>query len=225
MTGKMTGRKGKKIDDRGVAMMVCITIIAILMIFCFSLLAVSYNLYSSQNNSMQADKNAEAAKSLSMAIREELTADSEDSLLCKYLRYNIITGFDTAKNPDKVMPSWPDYKPGSANHEAADAKRYFKLNKSDSVSINGFPSNTEVCMWWTAPESEEEKAHLFVEVECRSGSQSYVVCSEYELWQVGGKNNAIVSTYPTTSTQGAINPAKNSIDRRYKWRWKFIGCE
>ena len=208
-----------KTDDRGVAMMVCITIIAILMIFCFSLLAVSYSLYSSQNNTMQEERNAEAAKSLSMAIREELTADSEDSLLVKYLRYNIVTGADAEKNEEE---SWPHYEPGVTGHDEESAKRYFKLQKSDAVSINGVPSSTEICMWWTAPETEinpDEDAHLFVEVECRSGSQSYVVCSEYKLMEFDDE----VCSYAANSEQVSINPAHRFIDRNFIWRWEFVG--
>ncbi len=213
--------KALKNDNRGVAMMVCITIIAILMIFCFSLLSVSYSLYSSQNNSMQADKNAEAAKSLSVALRDELTGVSEDSFLCKYLRYNIVSGNDAVKNVNGE--TWPHYDPDAAGHDEACAKRYFTLHKSDAVSINGFPGSTEVCMWWTVPATSvnsSKKTHLFVEVECRSGSQSYVVCSEYELMEFKQ-----TSTYPDVSMQGGINPAKNYIDRDYVWRWKFIGSE
>lgn len=217
-----------KKDNRGVAMMVCIVIIAILMIFCFSLLAVSYNFYSSQNNSMQEDKNAEAARSLDMAIREELTADSEDSFLCKYLRYNIVSGNDAYYCTKGE--TWPHYDPEAEveqdglPHDMKAAKRYFKLEKSDSVSLNGFPAETSVCMWWTQPGTcvnDSESTHLFVEVECRSGSQSYVIRSEYELLELK-KTSSYVSS---TSTQPDINPAGNTIDRHYRWRWKYVGSE
>ncbi len=225
-----------KKDNRGVAMMVCITIIAILMIFCFSLLAVSYNLYSSQNNAMQADKNAEAAKSLSMAIREELTAEKEDSesYLCKYLRYNIVAGHDVSANAVNggTEDTWPYYDPEAqeeSGHDKKAARRYFKLHKSDSASINGFPSNTELCIWWTqkAPEDEyeAEKIHLFVEVECRSGSQSYVICSEYELLEYELKDGK-KSVFPAVSGQTkGVNHAGNRINTNYVWKWKYIGCE
>ena len=207
-----------KLNNRGVAMMVCITIIAILMVFCFSLLAVSYSLYTSENNSMQEEKNAEAAKSLDMALREEITADSEDSFLCKYLRYNIVAGYDEALNTKGE--TWPHYSPEESGHDASSAKRYFRLDKTDGVSINGLPSETSVCMWWTRNETggSGEEIHLFVEVTCRSGSQSYVVTSEYELLQRKGN-----STYAPMSDQIEVNPAKNWINRLYRWRWKYLG--
>ena len=209
-----------KLNDRGVAMMVCITIIAILMVFCFSLLAVSYSLYTSQNNSMQEEKNAEAAKSLDMALREELSADSEDSFLCKYLRYNIVAGYDEPLNIKGE--TWPHYDPGADGHDASYAKRYFKLQQSDGVSINGLPSETSVGMWWTKKTPENggsEEIHLFVEVTCRSGSQSYVITSEYELLQRRGNP----SSYAPMSDQLEVNPAQNYINRIYRWRWKYLG--
>ncbi len=219
----------KKSDNRGVAMMVCITIIAVLMIFCFSLLAVTYSLYSSQNNRMQADKNAEAAKSLSMALREELTEGSASSNLCRYVRYNIVAGFDKEVNNDG-FESWPHYNGNNADQ----AKRYFKLHKSETVSFNGstkretisvnaFPSDTEVCIWCTSPgdNNEDERPHLFVEVECRSGSQSYTVCSEYELRQYSTAKQKL----PLVATQTGINPHGNKINRNYIWKWMFIGSE
>lgn len=224
----MKGFRCLKKDNRGVAMMVCIVIIAILMIFCFSLLAVTYSFYASQNNSMQEDKNAEAARSLDMAIREELTADSEDGFLCKYLRFNIVSGNDAYYCPQGE--SWPHYDPDAGveldglEHDMKAAKRYFKLEKSDSVSLNGFPSEMSVCMWWTQPGTsvnDSESTHLWVEVESRSGSQSYVIRSEYELLEMKKASSYVSST----STQAGINPAGNTIDRRYRWRWKYVGSE
>lgn len=216
-------RQGRlKLNDRGVAMMVCITIIAILMIFCFSLLAVSYSLYSSQNNSMQEEKNSEAAKSLDLALREELTSGSEDSFLNKYLRFNIVAGQDALVNTKGE--TWPHYDPDLAEHDASYAKRYFTLEKTDGVSINGFPSRTSVCMWWTldkAENDENEIVHLFVETECVSGSQSYVITSEYELSERSGKP----STYNPASEQREVNPADNRINRKYIWYWKYLGSE
>ena len=75
-------------------------------------------------------------------------------------------------------------------------------------------------MWWTRNETggSGEEIHLFVEVTCRSGSQSYVVTSEYELLQRKGN-----STYAPMSDQIEVNPAKNWINRLYRWRWKYLG--
>ena len=214
-------RQGRlKLNDRGVAMMVCITIIAVLMIFCFSLLAVSYSLYSSQNNSMQEEKNSEAAKSLDLALREELTSGCfKGSSLEKISLYKL-----TVLPEDTKGETWPHYDPDLAEHDASYAKRYFTLEKTDGVSINGFPSRTSVCMWWTldkAENDENEIVHLFVETECVSGSQSYVITSEYELSERSGKP----STYNPASEQREVNPADNRINRKYIWYWKYLGSE
>ncbi|MBP5608064.1 MAG: hypothetical protein J6X66_07330 [Lachnospiraceae bacterium] len=209
-----------KSDNRGVAMMVCITIIAILMIFCLSLLSVTYSLYSSQNNSMQQEKNAEAAKSLAMAIRQDLTADTEDSLLSRYLRYNIVAESDALVDPGEV---WPHYEAGVSGHEEKDAKRYFTLQKSDYADIKGKPSDIGVCMWWTLPAEDDvnDSVELYVEVKCRSGSQSYVILSRYALETDGSKR----SKYNRKYDQYTINPGHKEIDTKYIWRWKYLESE
>ena len=209
-----------KLNDRGVALMVCITIIAILMIFCFSLLAVAYSLYSSQNNNLQDDRNSEAAKSLAMAIREELTSGEEDSFLCKYLRYNIVAEEDALLDPLEV---WPHYAAGEENHGEKDARRYFSLQKSDYADIKGFPSDISLCMWWTKPEEGDidGKVNLFVEIESRAGSQSYVIRNRYEL----DTDNSTRSIYSKKSMQKSINPGEKTIDTHYVWHWTFVESE
>ncbi|MCR4642547.1 MAG: hypothetical protein K5697_11030 [Lachnospiraceae bacterium] len=214
---------GLKLNNRGAAMMVCIIIIAILMIFTFSLLAVSYTLYSSQNNAMQDDKNSEAAKSLAVAIRDELTAGTEESSLCKYLRYNIVADPEGELTDEQV---WPCYDPSREGHDAAYAKRYFLLKKSEAADIPGYPSETGVCMWWTKELKEgstDPKVYLFVETECRSGSQSYVVRSRYQLKR--RKGNDTGSSYPAFSGSRNLNPVKNRIDTSEVWLWKFVESE
>lgn len=211
--------------NNGVAMIVCITIIAVLVIFCFSLLLVSYTFYASQNKNTQSDRNAEAAKSLSFALREEIVESSEKSNLVKYLRYNV------------QQKSWPFYAPGVDGHGEVEAKRYFKLSKNDKADIKGYPGKIEVCIYWMLPEDMDldpetweremlsgkldvNHTRLFVEVECKSGSQSYVTVSEYQLFVY--KDH---STFPPTSTVVAVNPAGNSIDTERIWKWSFVGIE
>ena len=202
----------------GVAMIVCITIISILVIFCFSLLLASYTFYASQNKNTQSDLNAEAAKTLSMALREELTESSEKSNLVKYLRYNV------------QQDSWPYYEPSTSGHEAEYAKRYFNLNVNGDTVLDGYPGMVSVSMYWMLPEPEEEeetpdaddinRTRLFIEVECKSGSQSYVVVSEYQL-SVFNEN----STYIAQSTKKSFNPANKTINTNEVWKWGFVGIQ
>ena len=216
-----------KNDNRGVAMIVCVTIIAILVVFCFSMLLVTYTLYASQNKNIQADRNAEACKTLSASIRQELTDSSEESNLYKYLRYNI------------YQNNWPYYNPEESDHQKEDAFRYFKLDKANSANIGGYPGDVEICVYWMQSDEltevtvineagEEEKRmipakkglRLFVEVCCRSGSQSYTVKSEYML-SVSKKKSGLKRISEITD----LNPFGNPIDTKEYWKWKFVGSE
>ena len=212
-------KEWKENKDKGVAMVVCITIISILVIFCFSLLLVSYTLYASQNKNNQSDLNQEAAKSLADAFRQELTESNEKSNLMKYLRYNV------------YQNSWPFYEPGVDGHDDVDAKRYFTIEKNGTSDIAGYPGKVEVCMYWTLPEgatsfdpsadsAAKNHLHLFLEITTKSGSQSYTILSTYELSVRVG-----TSTYPDQSIYANFNPANNTINREEKWVWKFLGSE
>ena len=224
-------REWKKNSNKGVAMIVCITVISILVVFCFSLLLVTYTLYASQNKNSQSDRNAEACKSLSVSLRQELVDSNEDSNLYKYIRYNVL------------QDSWPYYAPEETGHEKEDAFRYFKLDKANSANIEGYPSDIEICIYWMPseqltevtiaadPENGIEETtkiiparrgtRLFVEICCRSGSQSYTITSEYQL----GISKIIKSNLKAKSDVMDLNPARNTIDRDEIWKWKFIGSE
>ncbi|MBR4515367.1 MAG: hypothetical protein IKO61_10830 [Lachnospiraceae bacterium] len=214
-------------SNKGVAMIVCVTIIAILVVFCFSLLLVTYTLYASQNKNLQSDRNAEACKSLSTSIRQELTESSEESNLYKYIRYNVL------------QESWPFYDEGQSDHQKEDAFRYFKLDKANSADIGGYPGEIEICMYWKQSDelmSQKVKnesgevetrmvpatrgTRLFVVVTCRSGSQSYSITTEYRL-ALSRKNTSL----RTVSEVPDINPFGNSINTKETWKWKYVGSE
>ena len=99
--------------------MVAVVIIAILMIFAFSLLLVTYTLYASQSKKSASFRNSEAAKTVSRAMQTELEdPDAEmNSAFWKYLRCNI-----------GQSETWPWYEPGTLNHEKEDAFRKFDLD-------------------------------------------------------------------------------------------------
>ena len=205
----------KKENNQGVALIVCITVISILIIFCFSLLLVSYTLYASQNKNLQSDRNAEAAKTLAVSLRDELAEGSDQSYLCNYLRYNV----------QQESNSWPYYevnKEGNevAGHGSADAKRYFNLTKTEGVNIEGYPSQVELCMYWMRPvkkPEERNKTRLFVEITCNSGSQSYTIKCEYVLTILAEPSNPVTSF--------SINPADNPVDTGESWRWTLVSSE
>ena len=217
----------KENKNKGAAMIVCVTIISILVVFCFSLLLVTYTLYASQNKNMQSDRNSEACKTLSTSIRQELVESSEDSNLYKYIRYNV------------NQESWPFYDTEKPDHQKEDAFRYFRLDKANSIDIGGYPGDIEICMYWQqSGEFTEQKVKnesgveetiqipsargikLFVEVTCRSGSQSYSIKSEYRLAVSKKRTNLKIK-----SEVADINPFGNSINNKETWKWKFVGSE
>ena len=159
--------------DQGMALIVSVVIIAILIVFTFSLTLIAYTLYSSQNKNIASMRCREAANTLSSALFYELTFTDEtqtpkrypeyDSYLYKYLRYNICQ--------DDV--TWPYYEPGTDGHGKEDAFRYFDLKpnprkkvydkdgnelKQDETeeaiyaeTVEGLPGKTEVCIYWRLP--------------------------------------------------------------------------
>ena len=193
--------------NSGATMIVAIVIMAILVVFTFSLTLVAYTLYSSQNKNVASTRCAEAANTLSKAIGDELThfdvAEDEypeyDSHIYQYVRYNICQ--------DNV--TWPYYDiHESTNHDKDSAFRYFELtypsgkqaydedgNKIEGKTVEyveGLPRKTIVCMYWMLPDgvsvpcaktdlTSREGIRLVVEVTCEVASQSYTVHDEYEL--------------------------------------------
>lgn len=173
--------KTKHETNKGATMMVAIIIMGILMVFAFSLLLVTYNLYASQNKKAASRRNSSAANTLSIALERELTdgGNIEDydpmleSDLWKYLRFNI-----------GQSGTWPYYYPeaGYSGHGKAEAFRYFQINYNyvekyfnsddhkalyptdgentktyyDPTVLDGFPGSVELCVYWKLPEELEQ---------------------------------------------------------------------
>ena len=156
--------------NKGVTMIVAIIIMAILVIFTFSLTLIAYTLYASQNKNVASMRCAEAANTLSVALENEIMYVSEtddiypekDSNLYRYLRYNLCQ--------DDVM--WPYYIADDVSgHDKKAACRYFDLRynieKKQNVipsgggtssveaveSIEGLPGRTIVCIYWKLPDN------------------------------------------------------------------------
>ena len=203
-------RRNSLVNDLGATMIVAIVIMAILIVFTFSLILIAYSLYASQNKNVASMKCSEAANTLSTALGDELTYVDDannrypefDSYLYKYIRFNIC-------QDDKT---WPYYDPReSTGHDKASAYRYFDLmyynnkqaydenmNKIDGKkvdSVEGLPGKTTVCIYWMLPEgmdpalvpnaktglTNKKGIRLVVEVTCEVASQSYTVENEYVL--------------------------------------------
>ena len=150
----MNEKRKSKLNNKGAAMVLTIIIMAILIVFVFSLILVSYNLYASQNKNLASSRNSEAVNTLSLAIKGELTDEnaSNTSNIWKYVRTNVAytpeqsdyAGFDGWKD-------WPYYDASGndADHSAEKAFRYFTLD--NNPHIEGMPAETTVCMYWTLP--------------------------------------------------------------------------
>lgn len=160
--------------EKGMTMIVAVVIMAILIVFTFSLTLIAYSLYSSQNKNLSSMKCAEAANTLVVALADELCYEDAaterypeyDSYLYKYIRYNLFHSSQT----------WPYYKKNDEDHNATKACRYFDLNyntkkkvydengeekkqeneEGEQTSVNvdhveGLPGKTVVCIFWELP--------------------------------------------------------------------------
>ncbi len=230
----------KKQYNKGAAMVVSIIIIAVLMIFAFSLILISYNLYAAQNKNLATMRNMEAANSLSVALQYEITEENawENSNLWNYVRFNM---FDV----DNSAASWTYYsskKEGETGYEAGhdkdSAARVFTLDSNSGVE--GLPAETTVKMYWTFPDGvsaseyqlvtdPETKmelkngARLYIEIQCDTASQSYKVTDIYKLdieEMIVPDDNAKQVQLDAESARYMTEEEYNTrINRNEKWVW------
>ena len=148
----------KKNDNRGAAMIVAIIVVAILMVFSFSLLLVSYTLYASQSKKVASKKCSEAANSLSLAMETELCDKDaiSNSDFWIYLRFHML------------QSDWTFYEPGLGDDaHNKEAVKSFTLNvnpkyipddpsdptgKTKLSTIDGFPGSVKFKVYWMMPE-------------------------------------------------------------------------
>ena len=230
----------KKQYNKGAAMVVSIIIIAVLMIFAFSLILISYNLYAAQNKNLATMRNMEAANSLSIALQYEITEEDawKNSNLWNYVRFNM---FDV----DNPVTSWSYYsskKEGETGYEVGHDKdtvaRVFMLDSNSGVE--GLPAETTVKMYWSFPEGvsaseyqlvtdPETKmelkngARLYVEIQCNTASQSYKVTDIYKLdieEMIVPDDNAKQVQLDAESARYMTEDEYNTrINRNEKWTW------
>lgn len=191
---KMKYRKTSYRNNRGASLMLAILLIGIILVFAFSLLLISYNLYATQNKKVASVRCSEAANSLSVALEDELEDPKaiDNSSLWKYLRCNVLVNEKT----------WPYYKPGADGHEEEDAFRYFDMtvngNYEQDKKVEGFPGSIKLCIYWTPSDevlktidnttkfsqlSIEQRAdsYVYIKIIAEASSQTYVVTNKYKV--------------------------------------------
>ncbi len=235
-------QKGKR--DRGAALIVAIIIMAVVIIFTFSLMLVSYTYYASQSKNVASKRCSEAANTLSQALEEDVTSAYAPyySSIWKYVRFNLFQ-----------KDTWPYYKTGVSGHGAKEAFRYFDLNYNKGSglsysSVEGFPGEIELCMYWTPADTVDlddnsgalydqdqlakNGAILYIEITCSAGSQSYTILNSYKLKQgyFGTSEADVLLKNSLVSDVGSAyyNPLKCTIDtvtKPEKWTWTFLSRE
>ena len=224
----------KQNSNKGATMMVAIIIMSILVVFCFALMLVAYTYYASQNKNVASIRCAEAANSLSLAIKDELTYTSNDgevypeksSHLYKYIRYNLYRD-----GRSSVGATWPYYAPSKNGHNDEYAFRYFDLKYNSTkypTGVEGLPGKTLVCIYWELPETpnldedglfsenynaDRNGTRLIVEVTCEMASQTYTVKSEYELTvgEYSDEEATKKSKLSNAHTDSSVNPLGYSL--------------
>ena len=227
---KKRSRNTSLSNNRGSALFVVIIIIGVLVIFAFSLLLVSYTLYASQNKRAASLRCSEAANTLSEAMKGELEDEEaySRSWLWVYLRYNLF------QNSDKT---WPYYDPNKAGHTSEYAYRYFNLKPNTNYGVEGFPGEIELCMYWTLPEDsvleddelevasieEKDGAHLYIDVICSSGSQSYTLQDKYRInvTEYTPADADKVAAIEDDFTNKKKNPLGNNIQTNEDWEFEY----
>ncbi len=236
----MRKKKSSQLNNKGAAMMLTIVIIAILMIFVFSLILVSYNLYASQTKNLSAARNAEAANTLSIAMENELTDDaaSTNSNIWKYLRMNVAYENDAS---DAGWKEWPYYDENDPDDHGPDqAYRYFTLERN--TGMEGVPAEVSVCMYWTPPKTNSasktaaeilnekiaandpdarNKINLHVITIVTTGSQEYSIEDTYTL-MISSTDMAEKAALKSIKNSKIFNPAGNGYDPEEKWKWVHI---
>ena len=215
-------------SNRGTAMIAAIIIIAVLMVFTFSLMLVTYTLYASQNKKLASQRNREAANTLSVALRNELESDTanSDSWLWRYLRCNLYQD-----------NTWPYYNPDAPSE---DAYRYFKLYKNNNYNVDGYPGSIKLCIYWSLPKGvsltgnqkladlpvdDKKNAILYVEIICETAKQTYTVLNKYKIsvasFDSNSEDESEQRTLEKTASDNRFNPMSLDIKDNEKWRFKF----
>lgn len=218
-------------------MVLTIVIILVVMIFVFSLILVSYSLYSSQTKNLSSARNSEAVNTFSAALSLELT-DSDahsKSNLWKYLRCNI-----ASPDSEGGFSDWPYYAENEygvevPTHTREYAVRYFTVNQNDS--IEGLPAVMRVGIYWMPPEEIDETDFLqnimsddidvrlnalngiriVVETTAETGSQIYRAEDVFRLSVSEAYDSQYAREMEIMAGNSTNNPANHVINGNEKW--------
>ena len=228
MQRKRKLRQFHKEENRGSAMIVAIVVSMVVVVFCLSLLLVSYALFSSSVRRLTQNQCRELSKTISIEIEKELTTPAYTSfdmqkqdvtdgknLLWQYLRYNVCQG------------NWPYYESeSSTDHGEKAAYRYFTLAATggDTTKYAAMADDISVCIYWENDGSYQISKNdviLCVKVTCTKGDQTASMLSKYNLSCMDYEDAEIgVDTGDDT-----VNPSKNDILKSEHWSWSFLERE
>lgn len=225
---KMNRKENKINNNHGSAMLIAIVVSIVVIVFCLSLLLVSYSLFTSTSRKLSQTQCRELAKTISIELEKELTYVNYDTyddekLACEagenplwfYIRYNI------------CQQTWPYFDDSIMGHKRKDAYRYFELNASggDSTKYEIMADDISICMYWVNEgdyTEDKEETLLCVEVTCTKHQQSATVTSFYVLgcgtYTDGNMNSDNIAA---GNNVDAINPSGNIIDTTEHWTWSL----
>lgn len=229
----MKKMKGKKLDNRGSAMIVSIVVSVVVMAFCLSLLLVAYSLYVSTAKETKFEQCKDITESFSKYITDEITKpvyldinemfndmDSKN-VIWFYLRYNLL------------QANWPKYiRDDSTDEDENKAYRYIKINSSDkNNTFSKYASCLSVCFYYeddyVSDDGKEENYTLHVIVSCNYGDTSYSVENIFNLnitdFEIPDNPSEEYNNKSAALEKGngKYNPAGNTIDTSKKWIFTF----
>lgn len=204
-----------KRNNKGSAMMVAIVASLVVMMYCLSLLLISYSLFFSVSEESAQYQCREIVKSLSNELEGEITlkfADYAEECDAKYshpLWYFI--------RSNVLQSSWPYYNPDEWDHPKEVAFRNFDLTSSGGGS--SITEGVTVCMYWessldvmrereTAGDEAESEIPLYVTVKCVRGNHTYEVTSTYYL--------------KIAQWEDIADNMNTAVDESERWEW-YLG--
>ncbi|MCR4649239.1 MAG: hypothetical protein K5776_09195 [Lachnospiraceae bacterium] len=222
-------------------MVLTIVIMAVLIIFVFSLILISYNLYESQNRNLVSARNSEAVNTLDQALKRELTdkETSSNSALWKYLRSNI--AYDISGTTDTDWKDWPYYVEGETTGPHSKDFAIRKFNLESNSHIDGMPAKTTVAIYWTVPDdynpadfvtnmnagNAPKGVKLHITVKAETANHVYETTSVYKLTTRGANQTEKVLNQQIFASP-VNNPAGHTLTENgkgEKWVWKYVGKE
>ena len=228
MQRKRKLRQFYKEENRGSAMIVAIVVSMVVVVFCLSLLLVSYALFSSSVRRVTQNQCRELSKTISIEIEKELTTpaytsfekqkqdlDKGRNLLWQYLRYNV------------CQVNWPYFESeSSTDHGEKAAYRYFTLAATggDTTKYAAMADDISVCIYWEnygSYRTSKNDIVLCLKVTCRKGEQTASMLSKYNLSCMAYES----AEEGVDTGNKTVNPSNNAIEKKEYWSWSFLERE